>query len=54
MDYPQHVQEPLQQLVAATDAAGRQLGAAGRQAVLDELPRALKKATLMLAPLATA
>jgi hypothetical protein len=54
MEYLQHVQEPLQQLVAATDAAGCQLDAAGRQAVLDELPRALKKATLMLAPLATA
>jgi hypothetical protein len=54
MQYPQHVEEPLQQLVAVTDAAGRLLDVAGRQAVLDELPKALKKATLMLAPLATA
>jgi hypothetical protein len=54
MDYPQHVQEPLQQLTAVTNAAGEVLDAMGRQAVLDELPKALKKATLMLAPLATA
>lgn len=55
MDYPRTiVGEPVQQLMRVTDAAGRVLDAAGRQAVLDELPKALKKSALMLAPLATA
>eukprot|EP00775_Hariotina_reticulata_P012087 gene12087-12227_t len=54
MDYPEHVAEPMQQLISATDRAGRLLGPAGRQAVMDELPRALVKATMVLAPLATA
>lgn len=55
MDYPRTiVGEPVQQLMQVTDAAGRVLDAAGRQAVLDELPKALKKSALMLAPLATA
>lgn len=54
MDYPRTiVGEPVQQLMRVTDAAGRVLDAAGRQAVLDELPKALKKSALMLAPLAT-
>ncbi|KAF8072545.1 hypothetical protein HT031_000205 [Scenedesmus sp. PABB004] len=54
LSYPAHVGEPVQQLVRATDGAGAALDAAGRQAVLDELPRALRKATLVLAPLAAA
>jgi hypothetical protein len=55
MDYPRTiVGEPVQQLMRVTDAAGQVLGAAGRQVVLDELPKALKKSALMLAPLATA
>jgi hypothetical protein len=55
MDYPSSIQgEPVQHLMRVTDAAGQRLDAAGRQAVLDELPKALKKSALMLAPLATA
>lgn len=55
MDYPSNIQgEPVQQLMRVTDAAGQQLDAAGRQVVMDELPKALKKSALMLAPLATA
>eukprot|EP00879_Flechtneria_rotunda_P016199 GHRR01016944.1.p1 GENE.GHRR01016944.1~~GHRR01016944.1.p1 ORF type:complete len:316 (+),score=160.08 GHRR01016944.1:641-1588(+) len=52
--YPSHVGEPVQQLICVTDAAGALLDATGRQVVLNELPRALRKATLILAPLATA
>lgn len=54
LDYPDHVKEPVQQLAAVTDAAGRQLDAASKQVVFEELPKALQKATLLLAPLATA
>jgi hypothetical protein len=54
MDYPDHVTEPMQQLIIATDTAGRLLGPAGRQAMMDELPKALVKATMVLGPLATA
>jgi hypothetical protein len=55
MDYPRDMEgEPVQQLVRITDAAGQKLDAAGRQAVMQELPKALKKSALMLAPLATA
>ena len=55
MDYPRDMEgEPVQQLVKITDAAGQQLDAAARQAVMQELPKALKKSALMLAPLATA
>jgi hypothetical protein len=55
MDYPRDMEgEPVQQLVKITDAAGQKLDAAGRQAVMQELPKALKKSALMLAPLATA
>lgn len=55
MDYPSSIQgEPVQQLMKVTDAAGQLLDVSGRQAVMDELPKALKKSALMLAPLATA
>lgn len=53
--YPEAVKgEPVQRLMQVTDAAGRWLGATGRQAVMEELPKALKKSALVLAPLATA
>jgi hypothetical protein len=55
MEYPGSMEEePLQQLLNVTDAAGDVLDAVGRQAVLEELPKALQKSALMLAPLASA
>lgn len=57
MDYPADTigqGEPVQQLMRVTDAAGGMLDAVGRQTVMEELPKALKKSALMLAPLATA
>jgi hypothetical protein len=55
MDYPDNIKgEPVEHLMELTDAAGQMLDAAGRQAVFEELPKALKKSALMLAPLATA
>jgi len=53
--YPEAVKgEPVQRLMQVTDAAGWCLDAPGRQAVMEELPKALKKSALVLAPLATA
>jgi hypothetical protein len=55
MDYPNSIKgEPVEHLMEITDAAGQILDAAGRQAVFEELPKALKKSALMLAPLASA
>jgi hypothetical protein len=53
LDYPATVREPGQQLARLTDAAGQAAGATGRAVVMEELPKALQKSALMLAPLAS-